>query len=118
MKIAFAGDWHANTDWAVRAIEYARGEGAEHILHLGDYGYDFEPGFRNKVELALAQAHIKLWFVDGNHENFTWLYQQPVSENGLRRISEHVYHLPRGFRWEWAGYKFLAVGGAFSVDRK
>jgi predicted phosphodiesterase len=118
MKIAYAGDWHANTQWAVKAIEYARENGAEHIIHLGDYGYDFRPSFRNDVELALAQAHIKLWFVDGNHEDFNWLYKQPVNESGLRKISEHVYHMPRGFRWEWEDVKFLAVGGAYSVDRR
>lgn len=118
MRIAYAGDWHANAHWAVQAIEYARENGAEHIIHLGDFGYDFRPVFRNDVELALAQAHIKLWFVDGNHEDFSWLYQQPVGKSGLRKISEHIYHMPRGFRWEWEGVKFLAVGGAFSVDRR
>lgn len=118
MKIAYAGDWHANREWAVRAIEYAREQGAEIIVHLGDYGYNFTPGFRNDVELALSQAHMDLWFVDGNHENFTRLYSQPKMANGRRRISEHVYHLPRGHRWEWNGVKFLAVGGAYSVDRR
>lgn len=119
MKIAYAGDWHANTKWAVKAIEYARAEGAEHIIHLGDYGYDFRPNFRNDIQAALAMAHIKLWFVDGNHEDFTWLYKQPVNpESGLRRISQHVYHMPRGFRWQWEGVNFLAVGGAYSVDRR
>lgn len=118
MKIAYAGDWHANTKWAVRAIEYARAEGAEHILHLGDYGYDFTSDFKNEVELALAQAHIGLWFIDGNHENFSWLYKQPVQDDGRRRISQHVYHLPRGYQWNWDGVQFMAVGGAYSVDRK
>lgn len=118
MRIAFAGDWHANTDWAVKAIEHARQDGAEIILHLGDYGYNFTPTFRNKVELALAQAHINLLFVDGNHENFAWLLSQPTMDDGRRRISQHVYHLPRGYRWEWDGIRFMAVGGAYSVDRK
>lgn len=118
MKIALAGDWHANAQWAVTAIEYCHAEGAEHILHLGDYGYDFTPNFIDVVEFALRQANINLWFVDGNHEDFTWLYAQPILENGRRRISEHVHHLPRGYRWEWNGTRFLAVGGAYSVDRK
>lgn len=118
MRIAYAGDWHANKHWATIAIQYAREQGAEHILHLGDYGYDFSPSFRNEVELALAQAHIDLWFVDGNHEDFEWLYDQPQLKDGRRKISQHVYHLPRGYRWEWCGVKFLAVGGAFSVDRR
>lgn len=118
MKVAYAGDWHANRQWAKQAIQYAREQGAEIIVHLGDYGYDFTPGFRNEVELALAQAHIDLWFVDGNHEDFTWLYSQPLMEDGRRKISQHVYHLPRGYQWNWGGVQFMAVGGAYSVDRK
>lgn len=118
MKIAYAGDWHANKHWATIAIQYAREEGAEHILHLGDFGYDFTPGFRNEVELALAQAHIDLWFIDGNHENFNWLYDQPSLDDGRRKISQHVYHLPRGYMWNWGETQFMAVGGAFSVDRR
>lgn len=118
MKIAYAGDWHANKHWATIAIQYAREEGAEHILHLGDFGYDFSPSFRNEVELALSQAHINLWFVDGNHENFNWLYRQPAMDDGRRPISKHVYHLPRGYMWNWAGTQFMAVGGAYSVDRR
>jgi len=118
MKIAYAGDWHANKHWATIAIQYARENGAEHILHLGDFGYDFSPGFRNAVELALSQAHINLWFVDGNHENFNWLYGQKAFDDGRRPISKHVYHLPRGYQWNWNGNQFMAVGGAYSVDRK
>lgn len=118
MKIAFAGDWHANANWAVSAIEYARDHEADIILHLGDYGYDFRSKFREDVEQALARADMSLWFIDGNHENFTWLYQQPTLDDGRRKISDHVWHLPRGYQWNWGGTQFMAVGGAYSVDRK
>lgn len=118
MKVAFAGDWHANKHWSTLAIQYARENGAQMILHLGDFGYDFTPRFRNAIELALAEAHIHLWFIDGNHEDFTWLYKQPAMDDGRRRISEHVFHLPRGYQWDWNGVQFMAVGGAYSVDRR
>jgi len=116
-RIAFAGDWHMNVRWAERAIRCAVDQDADVIVHVGDYGYDFHPGFVRKVEEALTRAGIPLLFVDGNHEDFTLLLQQPVGGDGLRRISGHVAHLPRGFRWEWAGVHFLAMGGAHSVDR-
>jgi predicted phosphodiesterase len=118
VKIAFAGDWHANANWAVSAIEYARDHEADIILHLGDYGYDFRSKFRNDVEQALVNADMALWFIDGNHENFNWLYQQPTIDDGRRRISDHVWHLPRGYQWNWGGVQFMSVGGAYSVDRK
>lgn len=118
MRLAIAGDWHANADWAEQAIAHAAQERADAIVHLGDYGYQFTAGFRNRVELALAAAHLSLYFVDGNHENFPVLNRFPVQPSGLRRVSQRVFHLPRGYRWEWAGLRFLAVGGAYSVDRK
>lgn len=118
MKIAYAGDWHANTSWSVGAIEQARDKGAEIILHVGDYGYDFHPGFRQQIEEALTRAGIELWFVDGNHEDFSWLSKVAIGRDGRRQISEHVFHLPRGYRWEWSGVSFLAMGGAYSVDRR
>lgn len=116
-RVAFAGDWHMNAAWAVKAIYHAKSRGADVIVHLGDYAYTFDAEFVHKVEKALARTGLPLLFVDGNHENFDLLYQQPIGGNGLRQISAHVAHLPRGFRWEWGAVRFLAMGGAYSVDR-
>lgn len=118
MRVAFAGDWHANTGWACRAIDYAKEQGAETIVHLGDYGYTFTRSFRDGVEAALTRVGLTLLFVDGNHDNHEWLNALPVGEDGVRRITDRVHHLPRGYRWEWDGVRFLALGGAFSVDRR
>lgn len=119
MKVAFAGDWHGNGYWAREAIKYAAEQGAEIIVHLGDFGYDFTRDYRQTVEAALRRAGLTLQFVDGNHENFPKLYGDwSIGDDGRREISPRVHHLPRGYRWEWDGVKFLALGGAFSVDRR
>lgn len=67
-KLAFAGDWHANTRYSVYAVEYAASHGVSHILHTGDFGWLFEPRFLGPLEKALAEHDIHLMFVDGNHE--------------------------------------------------
>jgi len=36
--VGFAGDWHANTPWAVRAVEYAAAQGIATLIHTGDFG--------------------------------------------------------------------------------
>lgn len=118
MKVAFAGDWHANYAWARSAIYHAAEQGAETIVHVGDYGYDFRRTYIDAVEAVLERTGLTLQFVDGNHENFTWLYEIPIGDDGRRQISARVHHLPRGYRWEWDGVRFLALGGAFSVDRR
>lgn len=28
----------------------------------------------------------------------------------------HVHYIPRGYRWEWDGVSYVAIGGAFSID--
>jgi predicted phosphodiesterase len=117
-RIGFAGDWHANTRWATSAIGYAAEHGAGVILHLGDFGYEFRPAFLRGLDRALAATNLQLLFVDGNHEAFPTLLRYPVRGNGLRQVSERVWHLPRGFRWTWGGVRFLALGGAYSIDRQ
>jgi predicted phosphodiesterase len=116
-RIAFAGDWHGNTWWARDMIDHASAQGAQAIVHLGDYGYRFTREFREQIEGALDAHDMRLYFVDGNHEDFPWLYSQPIDGRGRRPITPHVFHLPRGYRWEWGGVRFLAMGGAHSVDR-
>jgi hypothetical protein len=100
--------------WAVQAIGHARAESADVLIHLGDFGYDFLPWFLD----AIDQQGLTVLFVDGNHDDHDWLATQPVQANGLRRLRDNVWHLPRGFRWQWAGVRFLACGGAYSVDRQ
>jgi hypothetical protein len=116
-RVAFAGDWHANTRWGIAAIQYAAEQGAEAIVQLGDFGYEFRAAFLDGLERALQRTGLRLLFVDGNHEDFPTLLRYPVRDNGLRRLSDRVWHLPRGFRWVWGGVRWLALGGAHSVDR-
>ena len=116
-RVAFAGDWHANTRWGVAAIEYAADRGANVVIHLGDFGYEYRSSFVNGLERALSRTGLRLLFVDGNHEAFPTLLRYPVSGNGLRPLSGRIWHLPRGYRWVWSGVRWLALGGAHSVDR-
>jgi hypothetical protein len=58
-----------------------------------------------------------LYFVDGNHEDFTALYKFPISADGLRWVRPNIVHLPRGYRTTLvSGRTLAALGGANSVD--
>lgn len=116
--IAVSGDWHGNYHYAERVIRYAKEAGAEAILHVGDFGYTFEDPFLSRVRKALRKARIPLGFVDGNHDNHT-LLGRLVDEHGITPIAmqPNIFYLPRTYRWEWSGLRFLALGGAHSVDR-
>lgn len=117
--IAIAGDWHENSSYAVRAIDYAAEKGATVILHTGDFGFRFGQVFMGKVNKALTKNKMTLMFVDGNHDNHHYLGSLPLDpDTGLRPLTKRIHHIPRGFRWEWDEIKFLGLGGAHSVDRQ
>lgn len=119
-RIALAGDWHGNIPAAGEAIARAARDGAAGIVHLGDFGiWHGKAGCRYLDAVEYAVGHYGVWvaFVDGNHEDFRVLEALPVQPTGIRRVRAGITHLPRGFRWEWHGRTWLALGGATSVDR-
>ena len=56
-------------------------------------------------------------FVDGNHEDHKALLQLSLRPDGFVEITDRILWAPRGKRWEWFGVGFLALGGAYSIDR-
>lgn len=116
-RIAFIGDLHMNARWSAHAIRHAATQDADVIVQLGDFGYTYDAAFMKTVEQALTDTGLHLLFIDGNHECFPTLLRYRVHDNGLRKLTDHIWHLPRGLRWTWAGTRFLALGGAYSVDR-
>lgn len=124
MKIAFAGDWHANRIYARKAIQFAAKNDAEYILHVGDFG--FWPDYRgndpfvNNVQKVAEDNGVQVLFVDGNHENHDMLRAVTVDQGVVDepvKIQENVYYLPRSLRFFLDGVSFMALGGAHSIDR-
>lgn len=114
--IAVCGDWHMNTFYACNKINEVAHK-ADVFFHLGDFGYTFDEKFVSAVHEALENNDKILMFIDGNHDDFDFLESIPLSDDGVRRVTERIWHIPRGFRWEWSGKRFLALGGAISIDR-
>lgn len=123
-QIAFAGDWHGDLRFAQKALKYIEKSGTKLIIHTGDFGAwpdEKDPlspsGYLRGLESEANRLGITIMFVDGKHEHHSWLGALPIDRDGIRRISNHIWHLPRGFRWEVNGITFLALGGAYSVNR-
>jgi predicted phosphodiesterase len=133
-SVLVAGDWHGNSGWACKAILQVRhlldGEETRVILHLGDFGVwpgIYGRAFLNDVGRALGEVDATLFFVDGNHEDFGQL--DAIREQWLRDTGRvppvpvplagggRIYWLPRGYRWEWHGRTWLALGGGVSLDK-
>jgi hypothetical protein len=87
------------------------------IVHLGDFGIWPGPdgaSYLAELDATLASADAGLWFVDGNHEDFTQL--RPDAPDRYQ-ITSRIWYLPRGYRWTWHDRTWLALGGAVSLDR-
>lgn len=117
-KIAIAGDWHGNIEYAETAIDYVERNNSEVVMHVGDFGYNFTDSFLGTLTDRLEEHDMTLLFVDGNHENFNWLLAQPVNDYGVRPLSSRIAHIPRGFTWDWGTERWMGLGGAASVDRQ
>lgn len=116
-RIALAGDWHGDLNYAQRAVGHAEERGADVLLHLGDTGYDWRERFIRELDRTLGEVGLPMLFVEGNHDDHVWLASQPLRDNGLRQLTEWIWHIPRGFCWEWSDRRFMGLGGAHSVDR-
>ena len=130
-NIAFVGDWHGYTQASRRILTALKQENVSHILHTGDFGIWNTQGtnlFLKDINLRLKYNNQILYFVDGNHEEFPHLYNKklfPMQADGTRRIRSNIFHIPRGLTWKWfvdndenQPITFLAMGGAYSIDRK
>lgn len=115
-QIAFCGDWHANRQFALDMLDSFNRYGIKAIVQLGDFGYKYKTNYLNDMQKKLEEYDMYLFFVDGNHEEFPKLYSYPIID-GVRPLRDRIVHLPRGLRWTWNGHKFLALGGAPSIDK-
>jgi hypothetical protein len=126
-RIVVAGDWHGNRYWALNVIhrvpQLLAGEQRRLILHLGDFGIwpdDEGRRYLAAVSTALDQVGAELWFIDGNHEDFTELARLASGvavPAGRVPVRPRICYLPRGHRWHWHGRGWLACGGGVSLDK-
>ena len=92
------------------------------IIVCGDFGiWDDSDGRERKALNKLAEIRPTVVFVSGNHENFDRLYSnefETIEFHGgkAQRIGRNVYHLLRGYVFDFCGKKFFSFGGASSHD--
>lgn len=122
-KIMLLGDTHGNTMFIVnRAIEAAKAAGVRWIYQLGDFGYwehtDEGVAYLNAVSKALNGTGIGLVFIGGNHDKTSLIFQRYNSIEGFYVIRPGIWFAPNGTHWTIADTGFIALGGAYSIDKK
>lgn len=111
----------------------------DYLIICGDFGLPFLPtdvsnetalsnsqnalreSYRHWIKWLSERNYTILW-IDGNHDNHSFWYHQPVTEwhGGKVNIHPHaanVIHLKRGEYYEIDGHTFWTMGGAESVDK-
>lgn len=109
------GDWHADMSWIIAMLDSV--SDGEVTVQVGDLGIGFHPNLVNTISDIAVATETPFLFIDGNHENFDILYQNPVREDGLRELAPGMFHIPRGLTWKWGDERWMGLGGAHSVDR-
>lgn len=121
-KVLLVGDVHGQVRQLARALEYGKANDVDTAVQLGDFG--IWPGnsgmwFLKDVNRLLEELEMSLFFVPGNHDDYTQINGKPIDdETGLHLWGPRLFGMPRGWRTEWSGVKIAALGGAHSVDRQ
>lgn len=119
--VLVCGDLHGNRAWVSVLTRVAEATGCELLVQLGDLGFfpDRPAGveFLAHLEAELAERHLTMVFIDGNHDHHPELAKLASTSDGFGLVSPHVLHAPRGHRFELGGVRVGALGGAVSVDR-
>jgi hypothetical protein len=125
-QVVAVGDLHGNRLWAATIVQQLpvllEDEQPRLILQAGDFGFRPSPAswMLRTLDRDLEQARAKLWWIDGNHDDYGALGLIAKTRKGLEPpyyITDNIAWLPRGHRWTWHGRTWLAVGGATSLDR-
>lgn len=122
-RLLVAGDTHGNClHWKHVLLPTAQEHQVEGIVQLGDFGY-WPLTSEGRDYLAWLSSELDnsdswIVFVDGNHEDHRALLQLPRRPDGFVEVTDRILWVPRAHRWVWSGTRFLAVGGAFSIDRQ
>lgn len=125
-SVLLVGDVHGDTAWwTSTVIPSAKEYEVDAIVQLGDFGYWEHTlsgvKYLHHLNRALGEAGLDLYFCDGNHENHDWLSRIYVGRGADRLlptpIRDRIIYLPRGCLLTINSTRFLAAGGAWSVDK-
>lgn len=109
MKVALLGDIHGNVHYLDWALEYAVKAGAEMMIQLGDFGFDFNDKFLSDIVRISNKHGIKLLAIRGNHDDPLWFSQHA-------QVGK-IHFIPDGHTMTIGKKRVAFLGGAVSIDR-
>ena len=118
--IYLLSDLHGELDFEVFNQYLEEDHSKDLLIVLGDTCLEMDDMEGNEeFTQRLLASRWPIALVDGNHENFDFLYSFPVEDwmgGKVHRMTEQVVHLMRGHVFELEGQSFLVFGGCRSSD--
>ena len=120
MNIVIIGDQHKDITNLKNLLNYCYNNNlADVFIQVGDLGLtdDFEE-FLDELNWELKVQAKDFYFIDGNHDNQTYLRSkvkypfQPVA------IRSHIYYVPRGSLLRFGKKTFFCIGGGYSINHR
>lgn len=118
-RVAIAGDWHINTDWAVKTLERIADAGVSTVYHVGDFGFwpgQYGQDYLKAVQDTLERLDQTILVTMGNHDDYVLANSLTPACDGSLPVTERISIAPRGHRWSVDGVSFVSLGGAASIN--
>lgn len=118
--IYITGDTHGKYENFMNRLQQYKLSKDDIVIVCGDFGFVWDIPQSRYFLAKLSAELFTIAFVDGNHEDFDFLYTYPVVDwNGgkVHKIANNIYHLMRGQRFIIEGKSFFTMGGAYSIDK-
>lgn len=124
-RLLVAGDTHGDTEHCEYLNVVAVEKGCDAVYIVGDFGYweHMSDGvtFLDDLDAIAAESGVDFYWNDGNHDKISLalrMYGDQRDDEGFILVRPHVHYAWRGHRWTWNGVRFIALGGAYSVDKE
>lgn len=118
-RLLLCGDWHGARHSLILLEQAVAESGCDVVVQLGDFGYyprtKWGQEYLGALRRLAERLEIRVYFIDGNHEDHESLASLARSGDGAARAAGPVWYLPRGTRFSWNGRSIGVLGGARSV---
>ena len=98
MAVYVTGDCHGQFDKIYKFADRMKLTEEDYVIVLGDMGLFWRHDKKDanpNIKYFEENYNFNLYFIDGNHENFTLLNRLEEDENRMGYVSEHIRHLKR-----------------------
>jgi hypothetical protein len=118
-KVLLVGDTHGQLRWWEQYVApVAAEQGVDVVVQLGDFGLWPSPNPLNYVQAVGSVCPVPVYWLDGNHEWFDLMEQNGwLGADEPVELAPNISYLPRGYSWTWGESRYMAMGGAYSVDK-